>query len=100
MQDRPRFDWLRSPYLRRSGLRELESALRSGRVRSDDPGLGVLTELAEDPTLGGRERVRVWRCVTACCEQDQDRQRGELRAEIRADRQQESNLEQRPPSDR
>jgi hypothetical protein len=89
MHHRARFDWLRTPYLRRSGLRDLESALRSGRVRSDEPGLAVLTELARDETLTGREHARVSRCLSACGEQDQDRQRGELRAEIRADQQQE-----------
>jgi hypothetical protein len=81
MQTRHRFDWLLSPYLRRSGLRELESAIRSGRVDARDPDLAVLAELAADPMLGGRERVRVMRCLAACGWQDLAGQRRALKQE-------------------
>jgi hypothetical protein len=77
----PRLHWLRLPYLRRSNLKELETAIRAGRVRADDPELGVLTELATDPTLKGRETMRVARIVAEIERQSLARQQAELRAE-------------------
>lgn len=87
------FDWLASPYCRRSALRDVEKAIRAGRL--DGPENAArrealcrrLTALMDDPALKPRELFRLVRIMVAIDGRILDAERRILNAEIRSFRQ-------------
>jgi hypothetical protein len=54
------FEWLMEKRFRRSNLRDVENALRAGRLAPDRQDLAeVLGRLLESPDLSDRERLRI-----------------------------------------
>ncbi len=81
MAPQNRFDWLKTNHLRRSGLRDIEAAVRAGRLSGDAMAdrraelVAALRELLQDPELRQRESIRIGRIFTAFSEQDLQQQR-------------------------
>lgn len=73
------WDWLKTPYLRRSSLRDVETAVRRQQLAGPELAgrrqalVDVLYGLLNDPTLRPREMVRIGRILAVMGGQNLDR---------------------------
>jgi hypothetical protein len=88
MGTQTRFDWLRNTHLRRSGLRDVEAAVRAGRLDGPEHAdrraelVAALVVLARDPDLRPRESIRVSRIFASFAEHDQQQEKAGVRDQL------------------